>query len=68
MIIGITLALLIKFSGCSSMLSYGAEIFEITGSMMSSNMSIIVVGVVKVIGTCVTISIVDRVGRKVSDC
>lgn len=67
LIIGATLASLIQLCGPLTMLSYGVKIFNDTGSIISPKISIIVVGAMQILGTCVTIFLVDRVGRKVSE-
>lgn len=66
MTIGFVLVALNQFSGCFAMLNYTATIFKESGSSMSPNMSAIVVGVIQLIGTCVSVNLVDLAGRKVS--
>ncbi|XP_055301605.1 facilitated trehalose transporter Tret1-like [Sitodiplosis mosellana] len=64
LMIGATLAMLIKLNGSTTMLSYGAKIFKALGSAVSPNVSVIVVGVAQLLGTFVTINLVDRAGRR----
>lgn len=65
MMIGIVLCALQQFCGCFGMLSYTAIIFEEAGSSMSPNMSAIVVGALQLLGSYVSMLLVDRTGRKV---
>lgn len=65
MIKGLFLVVLSVFNGVTVMTVYTANIFEATGSTLSPNMSSIVVGAIQLLGTCVAINLVERVGRKV---
>lgn len=67
MTIGIVLMALNQFSGCFPMLSYIATIFEVAGSNLSPNLSAIFVGIAQLLGSIVTLNLVDRAGRKVID-
>lgn len=54
-----------QLSGVNGMSGYSSIVFEEAGSM-SPNMSVVVIGVIQLIGTCtVTCVLVDRLGRKV---
>ena len=65
MIIGTTLATIAKLNGSTTMLSYGAKIFKAVGSVVSPNLSVVVVGVVQLFGTFIATILVDRAGRRV---
>lgn len=67
LIIGIVLAALNHISGSYALLSYTAEIFEASGSVISPNESALVVGVIQLIGTFIVPIAIDRFGRKVSE-
>lgn len=61
-IIGIVLICLCLLNGISSY--YASQIFEATGSNLSSNMSTVITGIVPPIAVVITMHLVDRVGRK----
>lgn len=63
-VIGIVLVVICMLNGVTTY--YTAEIFEATGSNMSSNMSAIVTGIVPVIAVGIAMYLVDRAGRKVN--
>lgn len=63
-LIGIVLVTLNQFSGVITMMSYSATIFEEAGSALSSNMSIIIVGLIQLTSNCVAMNLVDRAGRR----
>lgn len=63
MIIGFVAVIICTLNGVTTY--YTAEIFEETGSTLSSNMSAIVTGIVPVLAVAISMSLVDRVGRKV---
>lgn len=63
--IGLGLAFLNQFSGCTSMLMYTGIIFKQSGSNLSSNSSTIIVGLIQLIGSFITTQLVERAGRKV---
>lgn len=67
LILGIVLIGLYVWNGIYGLSAYIANIFELTGSTLSPNMSTIVIGIVQVIGTCVGAATCDRFGRKVLD-
>lgn len=48
------------------MLNYTADIFAESGSQMSPNMAAIIVGIIQMIGSYVSLALVDRAGRKVA--
>lgn len=56
-----------QLSGVNGMSGYSSIVFQEAGSStMSPNMSVVVIGVIQLIGTCtVTCVLVDRLGRKV---
>lgn len=60
--IGIVLVILCNLNGVTTY--YTAQIFEATGSTLSSNMSAIVTGIVPVIAVAIAMYLVDRIGRK----
>lgn len=64
-LIGVVLAALNQFSGCFAMLNYTATIFQEAGSNMSSNESAIVVGVISILGSYLSTTLIDRAGRKI---
>lgn len=53
-----------QLSGVNGMSGYSSIVFEEAGSM-SPNMSVVVIGVIQLIGTCTVTNLVDRLGRKV---
>lgn len=63
-IISLALVMLQEMSGCYTMLSYTATIFEDSGSIISANLSAIIVGTVQLIGAFISIILVDRIARK----
>lgn len=66
MIIGIVLSALNQLCGCFALLNYAGLIFEESGSTLSSNMSMIFVGLIQFIGSTSLLFLVDRAGRKVA--
>lgn len=64
-IIGIVLVVICILNGVTTY--YTAEIFEETGSTLSSNLSAIITGIVPVIAVGICMYLVDRVGRKVRE-
>lgn len=66
LLIAFVLVALNQLCGCFAMLNYTATIFAEAGSDLSPNMSAIVVGIIQLIGSCITVMLVDRAGRKVS--
>lgn len=65
LILGIVLVGLYLWNGSYALSAYITNIFEQTGSILSPNMSTIVIGIVQVVGTCVAAATVDSFGRKV---
>lgn len=65
MIIGLFLMFLHEFCGCFTMINYTATIFRESGSEISPGLSAIIVAAVQLIGTIVSMKLVDRAGRKV---
>lgn len=51
-------------SGCYTMLSYTATIFEDCGSTISPNLSAIFVGIIQLVGACLSFFLVDHIRRK----
>lgn len=54
-----------QFSGTFTMTNYAATIFKETGSTINPNYSTVVLGCFQVIGTCFSIGLIDRLGRKI---
>lgn len=65
LMIGAILAMLIELCGSSTTSTYGAKIFQEAESIVSPNMSVILVQIIHILGSCVTINLVDRAGRRV---
>lgn len=65
-LIGIFLAALTSFSGGIALISYSATIFKEAGSLISSNESALVVGIIQFIGSIFVPFLVERTGRKVN--
>uniref|UniRef100_A0A8D8L2Z9 Facilitated trehalose transporter Tret1 n=2 Tax=Culex pipiens TaxID=7175 RepID=A0A8D8L2Z9_CULPI len=63
--IGIFLMLLNQFSGALAIITYTASIFERSGSDLSPHVSSIIVALVQLLGTLVSFSLVDNLGRKI---
>lgn len=66
MIIGIVLGSLNQLCGCFALLNYAGMIFEESGSTLSTNVSMIFVGLIQFIGSTLLLFLVDRAGRKVN--
>ncbi|KAJ8874916.1 hypothetical protein PR048_022806 [Dryococelus australis] len=64
-IIGIGLVLNNQLSGITAVVSYSVTIFQASGSVMSPNISAIVVGALQLSAVYLTTFLIDRVGRKV---
>lgn len=64
-IISIAVILINEFSGAFILISYTATIFATSGSILSPNLSAIIVGILQFIGTYVSTIYVDTLGRKV---
>ena len=65
LIIGTYLVALSHISGSFSLINYGASIFHEAGSILSSNESALIIGVIQLISASMVPLLVDRVGRKV---
>lgn len=65
MLIGLFLMFLHEFCGCFTMINYTATIFRESGSEISPGLSAIIVATVQLVGTIVSMKLVDRAGRKV---
>ncbi|KAJ8946851.1 hypothetical protein NQ318_006761 [Aromia moschata] len=65
LIVCIGLVVLQQFSGINAVLAFLGPIFEATGSGLSPYASTTTVGVIQVLGTLLTTSIVEKLGRKV---
>lgn len=63
-VIGIAIASLMHFSGSYAMIAYAGTIFQGSGSILSSNESALVLGVIQFIGTSMLPLLVERIGRK----
>lgn len=64
-IIGVVLVSMNQLTGVAAILAYTAYVFREAGSNLSPNLSAIVIGVILVIGVIISLSLVDRLGRKV---
>ncbi|XP_017757195.1 PREDICTED: facilitated trehalose transporter Tret1-like [Eufriesea mexicana] len=53
-----------QFSGIFAMLSYTETIFKMSGSSLSPNSSVIIVGVIQVFGSCLSTSLMEKAGRR----
>ncbi|XP_012239624.1 facilitated trehalose transporter Tret1 [Bombus impatiens] len=53
-----------QLAGIFVMISYTETIFKISGSSLSPNSSAIIVGVIQVFGSCLSTTLVERVGRR----
>lgn len=65
LIIGTYLVALSHISGSFSLINYGASIFQEAGSVLSSNQSALIIGIIQLISASMVPLLVDRVGRKV---
>lgn len=54
------------FSGMFTMINYTGKIFAESASAMPPNESAIIVGIIQLMGTCVSTLFLDRIGRKVN--
>ncbi|KAH8403347.1 hypothetical protein KR222_011080, partial [Zaprionus bogoriensis] len=54
-----------QFTGTFCFTTYMSDIFEVSHTTLDVNMSTIVIGAVQIVGTCTTILLCDRFGRKV---
>lgn len=63
--IGLFLMFLNQFSGCFAIITYAADIFKRSGSILSPNQSSIIVATIQLLGSYVAMNLVDRFGRKV---
>lgn len=66
MIIGLVLSSMVHLSGAYAMMNYAGTIFQGAGSIISTNESALIIGVIQFIGTCTLPFLVERVGRKVN--
>lgn len=64
-LIAYVLALLNQFCGCFAMISYTASIFVEAGSDLNPNMAAVIVGAIQLLGSYVSLLLVDKAGRKV---
>lgn len=65
MIIATILIDIYTLSGFLAISNYASNIFQDTGSCLSPNTATIIVNLINLIGTCIVIQLVDRLGRKV---
>uniref|UniRef100_A0A182RJE2 Major facilitator superfamily (MFS) profile domain-containing protein n=1 Tax=Anopheles funestus TaxID=62324 RepID=A0A182RJE2_ANOFN len=67
MLICVTLMALNQFCGCFYMMNYAQSVFAESGSVLSvpASLSVIVVGLIQLIGCYVCTLLVDRIGRKI---
>ncbi|XP_053661852.1 facilitated trehalose transporter Tret1-like [Anopheles marshallii] len=67
MLICVTLMALNQFCGCFYMMNYAQSVFAASGSVLSlpASLSVIVVGMIQLIGCYVSTLLVDRIGRKI---
>ncbi|CAO1413721.1 unnamed protein product [Diamesa hyperborea] len=63
--IGLSLMFLNQFSGCFAIITYTADIFKRSGSILSPNQSSIIVASIQLLGSYVALNLVDRFGRKI---
>lgn len=54
-----------QLSGSFAIVNYLSDIFAHTGTDIDPNTCTIIMGVVQILGTCFSMIVVDRVGRKV---
>lgn len=54
-----------EFSGAFILVSYTATIFSNSGSILSPNLSAVIVGLIQFIGTYISTIYVEKAGRKV---
>jgi MFS transporter, SP family, galactose:H+ symporter len=65
LVIGVTLAAALQFSGINAIISYGPSILEKTGlSASNSILYSVAIGLVNVAATVVSIRLIDRAGRR----
>lgn len=64
--IAIMIIVINECCGAFILVSYSATIFSISGSVLSPNLSSIVVGLIQLIGTYISTMFIDKAGRKVS--
>lgn len=60
-----TLMAVNQFSGTFTLNNYAATIFKESGSTFNPNYSTVILGCGQVIGTIVSMSLIDRIGRKI---
>uniref|UniRef100_A0A182W7L7 Major facilitator superfamily (MFS) profile domain-containing protein n=1 Tax=Anopheles minimus TaxID=112268 RepID=A0A182W7L7_9DIPT len=67
MLICVTLMALNQFCGCFYMMNYAQSVFAESGSVLSvsASLSVIVVGLIQLVGCYVCTLLVDRIGRKI---
>lgn len=65
LIIALSLITLNQMCGCFSMVNYTATIFVEAGSSMEPNLAAIFVGATQLLGSYLSLVLVDRTGRKV---
>jgi len=63
-VIAAGLVALLEFSGCFVLLNYSVAIFTEAGSNLSPNESAIVIGIIQILGSYVSVHLVDKAGRK----
>lgn len=54
-----------QFCGCFAMLNYTATIFSESGSTLEPNMAAIIVATIQLLGSYISVQMVERLGRKV---
>lgn len=65
-LIGLVAIAMTQFCGSFAIINYTAAIFKDAGSTLHPNVCAMVIGVIQVLATFLSISLIDRVGRKVS--
>ncbi|XP_035916221.1 facilitated trehalose transporter Tret1-2 homolog isoform X2 [Anopheles stephensi] len=67
LLICVTLMALNQFCGCFYMMNYAQSVFAASGSVLSlpASLSVIVVGLIQLVGCYVCTLLVDRIGRKI---
>lgn len=63
--IAIVLIILPQFCGCYLLLSYTAQFFKEAGSTLTPVQSSVIITIVQLVANLVTISLIDRLGRKI---
>lgn len=65
--IGVLLMVLRELSGCGPMLQYTATLFKEAGSKLPAHVPAMLVNGIQIIGSVISMNLVDRAGRKVNE-